>query len=120
MGRCIQSDTVSLRPTKSTRKITMASSLTLALLVAACLMAQSSAYFFGGYGGYGYGLAGGFGGYGGYCLGLWGAGLGYGYPGLGLGYGYGLGGYGLGLGVGLAPAIGIAPVGLGIGIGKAY
>merc|ERR1712207_21140 len=117
MGRCIQSDTVSLRPTKSTRKITMASSLTLALLVAACLMAQSSAYFFGGYGGYGYGLAGGFGGYG-YGmpgLGLWGAGLGYGYPGLGLGYGYGLG-----LGVGIAPAIGIAPVGLGIGIGKTY
>merc|ERR1740129_2163849 len=63
----------------------MASSSMLVLLVSACLMAQSMAYFYGGLGGgyYGYGLGGGFGlGYGGYG-GMWG--MPYGGYGLGLG-----------------------------------
>merc|ERR1712244_174371 len=97
MGRCIQSDTVSLRPSRSRLPDyhTMASSSMLVLLVSACLMAQSMAYFWGGLGGgyYGYG-------------GMWGM------P----GYGYGLG-YGLGVGVGIAPAIGLGMPLLG-GIGK--
>merc|ERR1712062_582516 len=116
MGRCIQSDTVSLRPSRSRLPDyhTMASSSMLVLLVSACLMAQSMAYFYGGLGGgyYGYGLGGGFGlGYGGYG-GMWG--MPYGGYGLGLGMGYG---YGLGLGVGIAPAIGVGMPFLG-GIGK--
>merc|ERR1712141_902063 len=91
MGRCIQSDTVSLRPSRSRLPDyhTMASSSMLVLLVSACLMAQSMAYFYGGLGGgyYGYGLGGGFGlGYGGYG-GMWG--MPYGGYGLGLGMGYG-------------------------------
>merc|ERR1712190_130904 len=102
MGRCIQSDTVSLRPSRSRLPDyhTMASSSMLVLLVSACLMAQSMAYYYGGLGGYyGYGLGGGFG-------------MPYG------GYGLGLGcGYGLGLGVGIAPAIGLGMPFLG-GIGK--
>merc|ERR1712110_1367081 len=116
MGRCIQSDTVSLRPSRSRLPDyhTMASSSMLVLLVSACLMAQSMAY--GGLGGgyYGYGLGGGFGlGYGGYG-GMWG--MPYGGYGLGLGMGYGYG-LGLGLGVGIAPAIGVGTPFLG-GIGK--
>merc|ERR1712038_1617615 len=106
MGRCIQSDTVSLRPSRSRLPDyhTMASSSMLVLLVPACLMAQSMAYYYGGLGGYyGYGLGGGFG-------------LPYGGFGLG-GGGMPYGGYGLGLGVGIAPAIGIGMPFLG-GIGK--
>merc|ERR1712172_298178 len=85
MGRCIQSDTVSLTPSRSRLPDyhTMASSSMLVLLVSACLMAQSMAYFYGGLGGgyYGYGLGGGFGlGYGGYG-GMWGMPYGgYGLP----------------------------------------
>merc|ERR1712110_815482 len=117
MGRCMQSDTVSLRPSRSRLPDyhTMASSSMLVLLVSACLMAQSMAFYgYGGLGGYyGYGLGGGIGlGYGGYGLGGWG--MPYGGYGLGLGYGYGLG---LGLGVGIAPAIGVGMPFLG-GIGK--
>merc|ERR1711992_57826 len=109
MGRCIQSDTVSLRPSRLPDYHTMASSSMLVLLVSACLMAQSMAYFWGGLGGgyYGYGLGGGFG-----------YGYPYGYGGMwGMpGYGYGLGN-GLGVGVGIAPAIGLGMPLLG-GIGK--
>merc|ERR1712141_796387 len=105
MGRCIQSDTVSLRPSRSRLPDyhTMASSSMLVLLVSACLMAQSMAYFYGG-------LGGGYCGYGG----MWG--MPYGGYGLGLGMGYGYG-LGLGLGVGIAPAIGVGMPFLG-GIGK--
>merc|ERR1711971_788861 len=110
MGRCIQSDTVSLTPSRSRLPDyhTMASSSMLVLLVSACLLAQSMAYFYGGLGG-GFGL--GYGGYGG----MWG--MPYGGYGLGLGgMGYG---YGLGLGVGIAPAIGVGMPFMG-GIGKVY
>merc|ERR1711971_1548923 len=99
MGRCIQSDTVSLTPSRSRLPDyhTMASSSMLVLLVSACLLAQSMAYFYGGHGGM-WGMP-----YGGYGLGL--GGMGY--------------GYGLGLGVGIAPAIGVGMPFMG-GIGKVY